>query len=246
MSTSGPSTTIVVIPAYNEEASLPGVIAELRAEAPDLDIVVVDDGSSDGTSALARAAGIPCVELPFNLGIGGALRAGYRYAVEHGYGRAIQFDGDGQHRADQIKGLLRSLDDGADLAIGSRFAGTEYSVGISRRLAMGLLRLGVRLMTRRRFTDTSSGFRAVQQPLLGVFAEYYPVDYMDSVETLVAACRAGYRVDEISSPMRERTGGLPSQSNLRLAYHYLRLMVALVGASRRGWPESPARQGSKR
>ena len=168
---SGPDArTIVVIPAFNEEESLPAVLQQLREVVPELDIVVVDDGSDDGTAEVVRRAGVPCVPLPFNLGIGGALRAGYRFAADNGYERAVQFDADGQHRADQIALLLAALDDGAHMACGSRFAAGGYEVGRGRGLAMALLRVGVRLLTGRRFSDTSSGFRAVQQPLLDVFA----------------------------------------------------------------------------
>ncbi|MEQ8841445.1 MAG: glycosyltransferase family 2 protein [Acidimicrobiales bacterium] len=228
--------TIVVIPAFNEEASLPAVLRQLADEVPDLDVVVVDDGSVDSTAVVVREAGVPCVSLPFNLGIGGALRAGYRFAADGGYDRAVQFDADGQHRADQIGVLLAALDEGADMACGSRFAAGGYDVGRGRGWAMGLLRVGVRLLTGRRFTDTSSGFRAVQGPLLEVFASEYPVEYMDSVETLVSACRAGFEVTEVPTLMRERAGGVPSQRPFRLAYHYARLLVALLGSPRRAVP----------
>ncbi len=234
---SGPDArTIVVIPAFNEEESLPAVLRQLREVVPELDVVVVDDGSADGTAEVARRAGVPCVPLPFNLGIGGALRAGYRFAADNGYERAVQFDADGQHRADQIAVLLAALDDGAHMACGSRFAAGGYEVGRGRGLAMALLRVGVRLLTGRRFSDTSSGFRAVQQPLLDVFATEYPVEYMDSVETLVNACRAGYEVVEVPTRMRERAGGVPSQRPFHLAYHYARLLVALLGSPRRAVP----------
>jgi len=204
---------------------------------PDLDIVVVDDGSTDDTSRAAREVGVRCLILPFNLGIGGALRAGYRFAAESGYERAVQFDADGQHRPDQIVLLLDALDAGADLAVGTRFAGIgDYEVGFGRRLAMRSLRFGVRLLCGRWFSDTSSGFRAVNRDLLEVFATEYPVDYMDSVETLVAASRAGYEITEVPVSMDERSGGVPSQRRLRLAYHYARLVVALVGSSRRAFP----------
>ncbi len=231
------SSTIVVIPAYNESASLPAVLSGLRSVVPEFDIVVVDDGSTDDTSDAARSAGVRCLTLPFNLGIGGALRAGYRFAAESGYERAVQFDADGQHRADQIALLLAALDEGADLAVGSRFAGIgQYEVGFGRLWAIRSLRVGVRLLCGRWFSDTSSGFRAVNRELLEVFATEYPVDYMDSVETLVAASRAGYAVTEVAVSMEERSGGVPSQRRLRLIYHYARLVVALVGSSRRAFP----------
>ena len=156
MSGSGGEPTIVVVPAYNEQEALPAVLAQLADTVADLDVIVVDDGSSDATATVARDAGVLCVVLPFNLGIGGALRAGYRYAVEHGYRRAVQFDADGQHRADQIGVLTAALDSGADLAVGSRFLRGDYGVGRSRAMAMWALRVGVRMITGRSFSDTSS------------------------------------------------------------------------------------------
>jgi len=234
-------STIVVIPAFNEEASLPAVLADLAATVPTFDVVVVDDGSSDRTAEVVRSHGVTCVQLPYNLGIGGALRAGFRYADEAGHERAVQFDADGQHQADQIQRLLERLDRGdADMVIGSRFAESgDYDVGRSRSLAMGSLRWGVRVLTGRRFTDTSSGFRAIAQPLLHSFAQDYPVEYMDSVETLVSACRAGYRVVEVPVRMEQRTAGVASNRNLRLVYHYARLIVALIGANRSPMPTAP-------
>ena len=227
---------VVVIPAFNEEAALPAVLRGLASELPELDVVVVDDGSVDATRDVAHEAGVVCVRLPFNMGIGGALRAGFRYADEHGYDRAVQFDGDGQHRADQVRLLLDALDEGADMVVGNRFEGGGYDVGLGRRLAMSLLRFSVRLLTRQRFRDTSSGFRGIAQPLLRGFAAEYPVEYMDSVETLVAACRSGYRVVEIPVEMNKRAAGVPSTRSVRLAYHYARLAVALIGITRRAIP----------
>lgn len=237
--------TIVVVPAYNEQEALPAVLAQLAATVGDLDVIVVDDGSSDATATVARDAGVVCVVLPFNLGIGGALRAGYRYAVDRGYQRAVQFDADGQHRADQIGVLTAALDAGADLAVGSRFLDGDYDVGRSRAMAMRTLRVGVRMITGQSFSDTSSGFRAIQGDLLEVFAREYPVNYMDSVETLVEACRRGYTVVEVPTLMNQRCGGVPSQRPLRLAYHYARLVVALLGAPRRR-PSSTRRDSTRR
>ncbi len=228
--------TIAVVPAYNEADALSEVLAGLAATTPEIDIVVVDDGSTDSTASVARSHGVTCVRLPFNLGIGGALRAGYRYAYEQGYDRAVQFDGDGQHRADQIAPLLHRVDEGADLVIGNRFGPGDYELGRTRRIAMGALRLGVRMLCGRRFTDTTSGFRAVGGPLLEVFATQYPVEYMDSVETLVNACRAGYHVEEVPVLMDQRQAGVPSTGRVRLVYHYARLLIVLLGSSRRAMP----------
>lgn len=225
--------TLVILPALNEEEALAGVLRELSASCPDLDVLVVDDGSADATAAVARAEGVPVAVLPFNLGVGGALQTGFRYAVAHGYGRAIQFDADGQHDPTQIPALLEPLDDGADLVIGSRFAapeaGSEYDVGRVRGGAMGILRLAVRVLSGRTFTDTSSGFRAFSAPLLAYYAANYPNEYLgDTVEALLLACHAGFRVVEVPVSMRVRAAGTPSTQSFKLAYHYLRTLLSLL------------------
>lgn len=225
---SAPST-IIVIPAFNESGSLPDVLRHLHDVVPDFDVVVVDDGSSDETYDLALAAGVHALKLPFNLGIGGALRAGFRFASEQGYQRAVQFDADGQHDANEIAVLLEPLDKGADLVIGSRFAGTgDYEVGRTRSAGMGVLRVAVRLLSGRQFTDTSSGFRAMSARLLHQFAVDYPVEYMDSTETLISACRMGFDVQEVPVTMHQRAGGEPSNRSFRLVYNYARLLVVLA------------------
>src|ERR1700712_1442742 len=146
--------TLVIIPAYNEAASLPAVLTRLRAARPHDDVVVIDDGSTDATAAVGREQGVVVLSLPFNLGIGGALRTGFRYAVLHGYDRAAQLDADGQHEPEALDVLFAGLDDGADLVIGSRFLDVgDYEVGGTRKRAMGMLQGLIRLLTRRRFTD---------------------------------------------------------------------------------------------
>jgi glycosyltransferase involved in cell wall biosynthesis len=223
--------TLIVIPAYNEEQSLPGVLKELAEQTPEYDVLVVSDGSEDRTAELARAAGAHVAELPFNLGIGGALRTGFTYAVRNDYDQAVQFDADGQHDPLAVAKLLVPLADGADMVIGSRFAeggAVTYDVSGLRRRAMKLLQRLVRRLVGRDFTDTSSGFRAFSRPMLEYFAVTYPVEYMDSVEALVLACNAGFKVDEVPVNMRGRTGGAPSNRRLRLVYYYVRLLVVLV------------------
>jgi glycosyltransferase involved in cell wall biosynthesis len=228
--------TLVIIPAYNEEASLPDVLKELREQTPQHDIVVVSDGSTDDTAGVARRSGIEVVQLPYNLGIGGALRAGFRYAVENGYDYAFQFDADGQHDPDMLAKLLDALHAGADMVVGSRFApggAPTYQVGRVRRRAMRFLEWLVQRLVHQRFTDTSSGFRGFSRPLLAFFARTYPVEYMDSVEALVLACNNGFRVVEVPADMRERTGGAPSTRRFRLVYYYVRLIVVMITSFKR-------------
>jgi glycosyltransferase involved in cell wall biosynthesis len=218
------------------------VLAELRATVPGLDVVVVSDGSTDDTVAVARAAGVHTIELPFNLGIGGALQTGFRFALRRGYERAVQFDADGQHDPAEVRRLLEGLDAGADLVIGSRFGSGDYQVGRARSGAMGVIRLAVRLLSGRRFRDTSSGFRGFSKALIAFFAETYPAEYMDSVEALLLALRAGFDVVEVPVSMRYRQAGRASNGRLRLAYHFVRLTVvmALSATRRRGIPREVA------
>jgi glycosyltransferase involved in cell wall biosynthesis len=237
--------TLVIIPAKNEGAALGAVLESLRATVGRFDVAVVDDGSTDDTAAVAQRGGATVLSLPYNLGIGGALRLGFRYAVAQGYDRAVQFDGDGQHDASQIAALLAALDAGANMAIGNRFAPGDdndghgdYDVSAVRGWAMGLLRLAVRQFTGRRFTDTSSGFRAFDAQVLIYFAHTYPAEYMESVEALMLACRAGFRVDEVPVRMHARSDGVASTRNLRLVYHYLRLLLVMTASVGRRRPHA--------
>jgi len=228
--------TLIIIPAFNEEDAIAGVLKELAASVPEYEVLVVDDGSADSTVEVALGLGAIVAPLPFNLGIGSALRTGFRYALEHGYDRAVQVDADGQHDPAQIATLLSHLD-GADMVIGSRFAKatSEYQVGRARLGAMRLMRFVIRLLSGRDFTDTSSGFRAFSSGAIELFAADYPMDYMDSVEALLFACYSGLRVVETPAEIRQRAGGLPSNRHFKLIYHYLRLMIMLFSsASLRG------------
>jgi glycosyltransferase involved in cell wall biosynthesis len=232
--------TLVIIPAYNEEAALPAVLESLQRAEPDLDVLVVDDGSTDRTADVARAGGARVAPLPFNMGIGGALRTGFVYAVRHDYARAVQFDGDGQHDASEIRALLAGLDAGADMVIGSRFADRSqtYDVSRVRAGAMGVLRFMVRQLSGQSFTDTSSGFRAFSRPVLDLFASNYPYEYMESVEALVLALSNGCEVTEVPVRMSPRAEGTPSNRRFRLLYHYVRLLLTItVSASRRRSPQ---------
>jgi glycosyltransferase involved in cell wall biosynthesis len=225
------------VPAFNEAASLGTVLAELKCTVPQYDVLVIDDGSSDATAETARAAGVAVARLPFNLGVGGAVRTGLRYAHINGYSRAVKFDADGQHDPREIDDLLKALSQGHDLVIGSRFAGgTNYQVGKVRGGAMYILRVVLRLLSARRFTDPSSGFMAFSEDLIKFFSESFPPEYLsDSVEAVLLAIYAGFSVVEIPTEMRGRVEGQPSTRNLKLVYHFVRLLVVLsFTASLRG------------
>ncbi len=228
---------LVIIPALNEATTLPAVLASLARAVPECDVVVVDDGSTDDTAAVARAAGVTVLSLPFNLGIGGALRTGFRYAVAQGYDAGVQLDADGQHDPAMIPVLLAALD-GADFVVGSRFARTNsYEVGRTRRGAMQLLQFTMRLLSGRTFTDTSSGFRAFGRPVLEYFARSYPSEYMESVEALLAANYEGFRIAEVPVEMHQRAGGSPSAVRFKLIYHYVRVMFTMLTRASRRRPQ---------
>jgi glycosyltransferase involved in cell wall biosynthesis len=228
--------TLAIIPAFNEAEAISATLTELRAALPECDVLVVDDGSTDGTAEIAAACGVAVIALPFNLGIGGALRAGFKWAVRHGYQTAFQFDADGQHNPAEVAALLAPLDTGADMVVGSRFheGAPGYTVGRIRQRAMGSLRVMLRMLVGQSFTDTSSGFRAFNRPMLEFFASNYPAEYMESVEALFLACTEGFTVAETPAKMRMRSAGRPSSRRLGLAYHFLRLYVVLIASAGRG------------
>lgn len=225
--------TAAIIPAFNEAESLPNVISEIKELFPEHLIVVVNDGSTDETAEIAKKFDCVCLSMPFNLGIGGALRLGFRYCLDRGIDCAYQFDADGQHDPTQISLLLSELER-ADMVIGSRFSTDHsYKVGSSRKAAMNFLRLLVRIYTGQKFSDTSSGFRSFRKPVIKLFAKEYPVEYMDSVEALLIASKNGFKISEIPVQMRERSAGQPSNRNFRLIYYFLRLLIVVLAGTRK-------------
>ncbi len=228
---------LVAIPALNEEASLPGVIAELRGVGVDLDVLVVDDGSGDNTAEVARVAGAMVCSLPFNLGVGGAMRAAFKYAVRHDYDVVVQVDADGQHDPRFVVSLLDALCD-ADVVVGARFAGVgDYRVAAPRRLAMRVLSVVLSRLSGRPLTDVTSGFRATNRRGIRLFAVHYPAEYLgDTVESLVIALRTGCVITQVPVDMRQRHGGSASQSSTRALMYLARAGVALVLALVRSWP----------
>lgn len=225
------SKAVILIPALNEEATVGDVIREARSHHPEIDIVVIDDGSTDQTAQVARAAGASTVRLPFNLGVGGAMRTGFMYALRNGYDAAIQVDADGQHNPKEVGELIAALEH-YDIAIGARFAGKgDYTTGAARRLAMKILASTLSRVAGNELTDTTSGFRASGPRALRLFAASYPSEYLgDTVESLVIASRSGLSITQIPVQMRPRAGGTPSHNPIKAAIFLARVVVALVFA----------------
>jgi glycosyltransferase involved in cell wall biosynthesis len=201
--------TLVIVPAFNEAASIVGVIQDLQSHQ--FAVLVVSDGSTDETAALAHTAGARVLNLPINLGVGGALRAGFKFAVTENYLAVVQVDADGQHPSDEIKYLIEESNlQNAHMVIGSRFksVGTSMEIGFVRRLVMRLLARSASKATGHEITDSTSGFRIIRQPLLGKFSQSFPTNYLgDTYEAVVSAGRAGFIVREIPAALRERVAG---------------------------------------
>ena len=231
--------TLAFIPAWNEEASLGAVIADVRATMPEADILVVDDGSTDATSAAARKHGVLVARLPFNQGLGAALQTGYLYALREGYDFCAHLDADGQHPPAEVARLLEEVvADRADLVIGSRYhAGAvpgsdDYRPTFSRRIGTGVFRFFLTLATRQRFTDTTSGMRAANRRVMELFSDRYSPDFAE-IESLQLAVREGLRVEEVPVRMLERAGGSSFLTPVRSAFFIFKgLVVLLVGQFR--------------
>jgi glycosyltransferase involved in cell wall biosynthesis len=226
---------LAVVPALNEAATVGRVIDEIRLFDPGFDIVVVDDGSTDRTAGIAADRGAHVLRLPFNLGIGGAVQTGYRFAFERGYDVAVQVDGDGQHDPAELAAILTPVLAGeADLCVGSRFAGgTGYRSSFVRRVGIRLFAHVVSAVVRQKVTDTTSGFRAVNRKGIALFAADYPHDYPE-VEATVMSVKHKLRLREVPVEMRERGGGASSITAVRSIYYMTKVLLAIfVGLFRR-------------
>ena len=222
---------LAVVPAYNEAACIVGVIESLRREAPNFDVLVVDDGSDDDTPTIASAAGAEVLRLPFNLGIGGAVQAGFIYARDHGYDYMAQVDGDGQHNASELSVLEQAMraDTPVDVISGSRFldpAGSFQSTR-SRRVGIWLFAQILSRLVGRPVTDPTSGFRLYNRRAIGMFARHYPHDYPE-VEAVLLLHRSGLLMQEVPVTMKERAGGRSSINATRAVYYMFKVAFALL------------------
>jgi glycosyltransferase involved in cell wall biosynthesis len=220
---------LVLVPVYNEAEALPGLLEELREQAPSCDVLVINDGSTDDSAAVARAAGYPVLDLCLNLGIGGAVQAGFKYALEHGYAIVVQVDGDGQHPPSEIERIVGPVRAGAcEMAIGSRFLDSEEDKGdFFRRQGTRLLSWLCTLFTGQRITDATSGFRAYGRRAFRYLADYYPADYPEP-EAIVLVRRRGLSIQEVPVRMRPRQGGRSSISGFQSIYYMAKVSLALL------------------
>ena len=221
--------SIIIMPAHNEAQNLPHVFAELNQFVPNLDVVVIDDASTDDTATVARESGAKVVALPCNLGYGGAVQTGFKYAIERDYDYAVMLDADGQHDPRNIPALLQAVQAGeADLVLGSRFLGQlEYRASWVRRVGMSIFASIVARLTGRRVTDPTSGFQALSRPVLLFFArDNYPSDYPDA-DTLLLLHFAGFSVKELPVRMRERLSGVAMHGSWKVFYYVFKMLLSM-------------------
>ncbi|MDQ4049281.1 MAG: glycosyltransferase family 2 protein [Actinomycetota bacterium] len=227
---------LAVIPAYNESDTIVRVVRSVQAHAPDFDVLVVDDGSTDATGALARECGAVVLRHPFNLGIGGTVQSGFAYALENDYDRMVQVDGDGQHRAEEIETLIKAMDEDAsvDMVCGSRFlTDSGYPAPVSRRTGIHIFAFLLSRIVGQRVSDPTSGFRLYNRRGIALFARDYPHDYPE-VEAVLMVHFHRLRMREVPVLMLERGGGRSSIRSGKSVYYMLKVLLAIfVGLMRK-------------
>ncbi len=221
---------LIVIPAYNEEENIAGVLDEIRKGNPAVDILVVNDGSSDRTSELSRQGGAMVLDMPFNIGYGGAVQTGLRFATEFGYEYVVTIDGDAQHDPSSLKNLLSVMDlEDADIVIGSRFLAGTYRMGLARRTGARLFSAIARIYTGINLTDPTSGFQLLNRKVFSYLAEgdNYPLDYPD-VNIIMALHKMKFRIREAPVRMREKPGGKSMHAGLRPLVYVVRMFLSML------------------
>ena len=227
---------LVVVPAYNEEGTIAGVLDRIREHAPGYDIVVIDDGSTDRTAQVAETVGATVIRHPFNLGIGGAVQSGFTYALEHGYERLAQIDGDGQHDPRELRKLEAAMDEDPriDMVCGSRFVTPDrhYVAPIGRRTGIHIFAFLLSRIVGQRVSDPTSGFRLYNRRAIALFARDYPHDYPE-VEAVLMVHFHRLRMTEVPVLMYQRGGGVSSISSGKSVYYMLKVLLAIfVGLGR--------------
>ena len=220
--------TLIIIPAYNEAEGIEKVVDNIVQNYPQYEYIVINDGSSDDTRDICRERGYQYLNLSINLGIGGAVQTGYKYAKDKGYDVAVQIDGDGQHDIAFLEEMLPILEqEEADIVIGSRFIDKEgFQSSVARRTGIKILSALIFMCTGCKVKDVTSGFRAVNKRFIDIYAKNYPIDYPEP-EAIVAARRSGFRVMDVPVVMNERTAGVSSIGALDSAYYMVKVILAI-------------------
>jgi len=219
---------LIIVPAYNEEQNIKRVIEDLNNSNIDIDILIVNDGSSDNTALIVRDLGVKLLDLASNLGIGGAVQSGFKFAKKYNYDIAIQFDGDGQHLASEIYKLINPINNGnADVVIGSRFLKKEgFQSSFTRRIGIKIFEIINKLLIKQKITDNTSGFRAYNKKAISYLFLNYPTDYPEP-EAVVMLGKEGFRIKEVSVLMKERQGGESSISGFKPIYYMIKVLLSI-------------------
>ena len=220
---------LLIIPAYNEEENILKTCETIKKCNKDLDYIVINDGSKDRTGEICKKHNLNHIDLVHNLGIGGAVQTGYKYALEHDYDIAVQFDGDGQHDVNYVEDITKPIIEGkADFVIGSRFVKelSEFKSTGARRLGIKIISFFIKLFTATKIADTTSGFRAVNKKIIAEFAQNYPTEYPEPVST-TELLKKGYKVEEVAVKMNEREGGVSSIRAWKNAYYMINVVLSI-------------------
>ncbi|HEQ0886930.1 TPA: glycosyltransferase family 2 protein [Streptococcus pyogenes] len=220
---------LIIIPAYNESSNIVNTIRTIESDAPDFDYIIIDDCSTDNTLAICQKQGFNVISLPVNLGIGGAVQTGYRYAQRCGYDVAVQVDGDGQHNPCYLEKMVEVLvQSSVNMVIGSRFITKEgFQSSFARRIGIKYFTWLIALLTGKKITDATSGLRLIDRSLIERFANHYPDDYPEP-ETVVDVLVSHFKVKEIPVVMNERQGGVSSISLMKSVYYMIKVTLAIL------------------
>jgi glycosyltransferase involved in cell wall biosynthesis len=218
---------LIIIPSFNEAENIRNVINDIRKHYPESTPVVINDGSTDKTASIARSEGVRVINHLYNLGIGGAVQTGFIIAEKEGYDAAVQFDGDGQHMAEEIEKILQPIAEGVDVCTGSRFLGSyKYPMPLSRKIGTLIFSFVLSMICRQKLTDTTSGFRAYSRKSIKFFSNHYPEDYPE-VEALILSKKKKFTIREIPVIMKKRKGGKSSITPLNSAYYMIKVLLAV-------------------
>lgn len=226
---------LLVIPAYNEEGNIlktyKSIIEYNKRNKTNYDVIVINDGSTDNTSKICHDNNIPVIDLIRNLGIGGAVQTGYKYAYEHDYDIAIQFDGDGQHDISYVKNIIKPIEEGkANLVVGSRFVDSttsEFKSSFARRIGISLISFVIKMKTRIKLYDTTSGFRASDKNVIKLFSKNYPTEYPEPIST-ISVLQNGYKLKEVPVSMNKRENGTSSIKSWKKAYYMVNVIMSII------------------